>query len=266
VPYVFEGMGMVAPKHRKVLLKRALDASAFRGVMPGATLLVAASEVEAREYRGAGIPDERIVVRPHGFPDVERDEMPRGLRERVGLDGSARVVLNVGRIAHGKGLELLVHIATQLPDAHVVIVGPDGGHGVDRELLALRDRLGVTDRVHFVGPLPRADLPAVYADADVFVLPSGYENFGMVAAEAAAAGAAIVLTDRCGVAECFAGRGAVVVPYDEAKLRDALVRVLGDPELRHRLGDEAREIAEEWSWARVVELQEDVYRRALGDA
>ncbi len=72
VPYVFEGMGMVAPKHRKVLLKRALDATAFRGVMPGATLLVASSEVEAREYRAAGIADERIVVRPHGFPEVER--------------------------------------------------------------------------------------------------------------------------------------------------------------------------------------------------
>jgi D-inositol-3-phosphate glycosyltransferase len=263
VPYVFEGMGMVAPKHRKVLLKRALDATAFRGVMPGATLLVASSEVEAREYRGAGIADERIVVRPHGFPEVAHETLPRRLRELAGLDESARVVLNVGRIAHGKGLELLVQIATQLPDVHVVIVGPDGGHGVDRELLALRDRLGVADRVHFVGPLPREELAAVYADADVFVLPSGYENFGMVAAEAAAAGAAIVLTDRCGVAECFAGRGALVVPYDEAKLRDALARLLRDPELRSRLGEEARDVAEEWSWPRVLELQERVYRRAL---
>ena len=97
----------------------------------------------------------------------------------------------------------------------------------------------------------------MYADADVFVLPSGYENFGMVAAEAAAAGAAIVLTDRCGVAECFAGRGAIVVPYGEAQLREALERLLADPALRRKLGDEAREVAEEWSWPRVVELQEE---------
>jgi D-inositol-3-phosphate glycosyltransferase len=266
VPYVFEGMGMVAPKHRKVFLKRALDATAFRGVLPGATLLVAASDVEAREYRAAGIADERIVVRPHGFPEASQALPPRRLRDRVGLDDSARVVLNVGRIAHGKGLELLVHIATQLPDAHVVIVGPDGGHGVDRELLALRDRLGVSGRVHFVGAVTREELPGVYADADVFVLPSAYENFGMVAAEAAAAGAAIVVTDRCGVAECFAGRGAVVVPYDETHLRDALARLLADAELRQRLGQEARHVAEEWSWTRVLDLQEDVYRRALGDA
>ena len=98
------------------------------------------------------------------------------------------------------------------------------------------------------------------------MLPSSYENFGMVAAEAAAAGAPIVLTDRCGVAECFDGRGALVVPYGEAELRDALARLLDDAELRRRLGDEAREVAAQWSWSRVLALQEDIYRRALGDA
>jgi glycosyltransferase involved in cell wall biosynthesis len=266
VPYVFEGLGMVAPKHRKVLLKRALDSTAYRRVMRGATLLVAASAVEAREYLAAGIPEQRIVVRPHGFPEVLRDPEPRKLRERVAVEAGTPVVLNVGRIAHGKGLELLVHLTTQLPGVHVAIVGPDGGHGVANELLALRDRLSLRDRVHFVGPLPRSELPSVYADADVFVLPSSYENFGMVAAEAAAAGAPVLVTDRCGVAECFAGRGALVVPYGEAELRSALLRLLEDPELRRRLGEEAREVAAEWSWPRVLELQEDVYGRALADA
>ena len=105
----------------------------------------------------------------------------------------------------------------------------------------------------------------MYADADVFVLPSGYENFGMVAAEAAAAGAPIVLTDRCGVAEYFGGRGAVVVAYAEPELREALAALLADAELRRRLGEEAREVAAEWSWPRVLEHQEDIYSRALGD-
>jgi glycosyltransferase involved in cell wall biosynthesis len=266
IPYVFEGMGMVAPKHRKVLLKRALDSTACRAVMPGATLLVAASGVERHEYLDAGVPEERIVVRPHGFPDLLDDGLPGKLRERIAVGRDAPLVLNVGRIAHGKGLELLVRVATELPDVHVAIVGPDGGHGVESELLALRDRLGVAERVHFVGALPWAELPEVYADADVFVLPSRYENFGMVAAEAAASGAPIVVTDRCGVAECFDGRGALVVPYGEAELRDALSRLLDDAALRRRLGDEARTVAAEWSWPRVLELQEEIYRRALADA
>jgi glycosyltransferase involved in cell wall biosynthesis len=266
VPYVFEGLGMVAPKHRKVRLKRALDSTVYRGVLGGATRLVAASGVEAREYRAAGIAESRIVVRPHGFPDVFRAGGRGALRERIAVGEDTPVVLYVGRIAHGKGLELLVRVAAQLPGVHVAIVGPDGGHGVRGELLSLRDRLDVGDRVHLVGPLERSALPSVYADTDVFVLPSSYENFGMVAAEAAAAGAAVVVTDRCGVAECFAGGGALVVPYTEAALRQALAHVLGDPELRRRLGEEARDVAEAWSWSRVAQLQEDIYRGALEHA
>ncbi len=56
------------------------------------------------------------------------------------------------------------------------------------------------------------------------------------------------------------------MPYGEAKLREALERLLADPELRRKLGEEAREVAEEWSWPRVLELQESIYRRALDSA
>jgi glycosyltransferase involved in cell wall biosynthesis len=260
IPYVFEGSGMVAPKHRKVALKRGLDATVFRGVMGGATALVAASRVEARELGD----DERIVVRPHGFPEAADAKSPGALRARLGVAAETPIVLYVGRIAHGKGLESLVRSAAGLRGVHVALVGPDGGHGVTSELEALRDRLVLADRVHLVGALPRDELPAVYADADVFVLPSSYENFGLVAAEAAAAGAAIVVTDRCGVAELFAERGALVVPYDESALRHGLERVLQDGDLRRRLGAEARAVANEWSWPHVVELQERIYRQALG--
>jgi glycosyltransferase involved in cell wall biosynthesis len=266
LPYVFEGLGMVAPKHRKVALKRALDSTLFRGVLGGARLLVATSRVEAREYRDAGIPERRIVVRPNGFPEPV-EEVERGrLRALIGEGEQTPLVVYVGRIAHGKGLELLLRAVAKLPGVHAAIVGPDGGHGVKDELVLLRNRLGLTDRVHLVDALPRSELPSVYADADVFVLPSAYENFGLVAAEAAAVGAAIVVTDRCGVAELFADRGALVVPYGEAELRDALTHLLGDNELRRRLGDEAREVACVWSWGHVAELQEAIYRRALADA
>jgi glycosyltransferase involved in cell wall biosynthesis len=255
---------MVAPKHRKVALKRALDSTVFRGVVRGARTLIATSGAESREYVEAGAEEQRIAVRPNGFPDLLGEHERGKLRALVGVDDGAPVVLYVGRIAHGKGLELLVRAAAELPGVHVAIVGPDGGHGVHHELLALRERLGLAERVQLVGPLPRDELPAVYADADVFVLPSSYENFGLVAGEAAAAGAAIVVTNRCGVAELFAERGALVVPYAEAELRRALARLLGDQELRTRLGREARQVAAEWSWPRVVELQECIYRAALG--
>ena len=98
---------MVVPKHRKVLLKRVLDSTVYRGVVRGAALLVAASGVEAREYRAAGIPEHRIVVRPHGFPEPLGDGEPEALRTRIGVDRETPIVLYAGRIAHGKGLELI---------------------------------------------------------------------------------------------------------------------------------------------------------------
>jgi glycosyltransferase involved in cell wall biosynthesis len=263
VPYVFEFLGMVTARERKVFLKRVLDATVCRGVIPRAGMVLAASDVQRQEYLATGIAAERIVVRPHGFPEPIDSGESRKLRDLIGADEDALVVLSVGRIAHGKGLELLVRAAADLPGVHFVFVGPDGGHGVLDELLALRQQLGVADRVHFLGILLRSELLSLYAEADVFVLPSSYESFGMVAAEAAAAGAPIVVTNRCGVAELFADRGALVVPYDAAALQAALAKLLQDGDLRARLGDEARSVAAEWSWPRVIELQEAVYRRVL---
>jgi glycosyltransferase involved in cell wall biosynthesis len=266
IPYVFEFLGLVTPRERKVYLKRALDATVCRGVMPRAAAVVAASDVQRREYLAAGVSDEHIVVRPHGFPEPF-EIVPTGkLRERVGVEDGTRVVLSVGRIAHGKGLELLVRAAVDMDDVHFAFVGPDGGHGVLDELLMLRERLGVADRVHFLGILPRSELLSLFAEADVFVLPSSYESFGMVAAEAAAAGAPIIVTDRCGVAELVADRGALVVPYEDAAVRHALARLLEDPALRARLGEEAKSVAAAWSWPRVLDLQEDLYNRIVGDA
>ena len=130
---------------------------------------------------------------------------------------------------------------SSLEGVQLAIAGPDDGHGLLPELLALRDRLGAGGRVHLLGAVESPlDL---YGDADVFALPSAHENFGMVAAEAAAAGTASVVSDRCGVAEVMRDRGALVIPYGEAPLQEALARLLGDGGLRAELGRGGREVA-----------------------
>jgi glycosyltransferase involved in cell wall biosynthesis len=263
IPYVFEGLGMVQPKLRKMRLKRGLDSTVLRAVLPGAALLIAASGRERDEYLDAGIPEERVAIRPNGFPSPSPASPPGALRARIGVGADAPLILSVGRIAGGKGLELVTEAVAGLPGVHAAFVGADGGHGMTRKLEELRRELGVENRVHLPGPLPHDELPAVYADADVFALPSAHENFGLVAAEAAAAGAAIVLSDRCGIAELLGEGGGVVIPYDVHELRDTLARLLADDDLRRRLGDEARAVAAAWSWRRVVQLQVELYERAL---
>ena len=265
IPYAFEALGMFAPKLRKIRLKRLFDSTLFRNVHGGAALFVAASDREAHEYRAAGIPRDAIVVRPNGFPDpIEAVPRPGRLRQLLAVDADTPLVLSVGRVARGKGLEILLDAARELPsDAHVAIVGPDDRHGMVAELRRLCGAWGLEDRVHLVGPLAPAPLLDIYSDADVFVLASAHENFGLVAAEAAAAGVASVVTDRTGVAELLADRAAIVVPYEVASVRAAVGQLLGDDELRARLGAGGRCVAAEHSWPSVVTQQEEIYRRML---
>jgi glycosyltransferase involved in cell wall biosynthesis len=265
VPYLFEGLGMVRPMLRKVALKRALDRSVYRPVLDGARLLVAASSRERTDYLDAGLVADRIVLRPIGFPvPAPAPARPGALRERLGLDPAVPLLLSVGRVAPGKGIDLLVRALTRLEGTHLAIVGPDD-RGTTGDLEQLAQKLGLSDRVHTLGPWPTSlPLLELYGDADVFALASEYESFGVAAAEAAAAGAASVVTDRCGIAELLSEDAALVVPFDRDAISAALSRLFADPALRAQIGSRARAVAATWSWAHVAELQEDLYREALG--
>jgi len=263
VPYVFEPLDMVLPRYRNVPLKRAFDRVLGAPVVRGAAVVVANSDVERGELVADGLAADRIETRPNGFPAPRERPTTGALRRRLGLAAEVPLVLNVGRVSFKKGLDLLLEAAAGLPDAHVAVIGPDDGDGTLQRLLALRDRLGLGGRVHFLGPSGEDGPGDAYADADVFVLPSRNESFGMVAAEAAAAGTPVVLTDRCGVAELLRDGGGLVVPCEVEPIREAIARVLAEPELRSRLVAGGRAVAARTTWDDVAARQEDLYRLAL---
>ena len=215
---------MVAPKHRKVALKRGLDATVFRGVVGGARLLVA-----RRTSRRASIgDDERIVVRPHGFPEpVEVRACRRAARaaRRRARPRPSSSTSDGSRTARGSSCSCAARRG--LPGVHVALVGPDGGHGVTaRARVAARPPGDRRPRP------PRRRAAARRAPGGLRGRRRVRPAVGLRELRARRGGgggrgsAAIVLTDRCGVAELFAERGALVVPYDESALREALQRVL----------------------------------------
>jgi len=264
IPYVFEPLGMHAARFRNVPVKGAFDRLLGQSVSSGAAVVIANSQVERRELVADGIPAERIETRPNGFP-VPRPTAPDGfLRRRLGLADSTPLVLSVGRISHKKGLDVLLPAFAAAGDgAHLAIVGPDDGDGTLEIVRRLVREHDLEARVHVMGPLDAGQPLGVYGSADVFVLPSRAESFGNVAAEAAAAGVPVLLTDRCGVAEYLRERAALVVPFDPDAIESGLRRLLGDHELRQRLGAGGREVAAEVSWETVVLQQEGLYRLAL---
>jgi glycosyltransferase involved in cell wall biosynthesis len=257
IPYVFEPLGMFEPRLRKVVLKRALDATLYRAVTRSATAVVVASERERDSVVSGGVPAERVHVRGNGFPDPDTTaSRNRELRTRFAIPNAAPLILYVGRIAAGKGIEQLLEVAHRIPEAHVVIAGPDDRHGTTASIERARSTTG---RIHV---LPVSDEPplALYPQADVFVLASAGESFGMVAAEAAAAGTPVIVSDRCGVAAFFEDGEALVVPYDAGAVVDAVRRVLADTGLRQQLSLGGMAAARRNSWDHVADLQEQIYR------
>lgn len=261
IPYILEPLGMFEPRLRKVRLKSLFDATVLRPIVRDAEAIVLTSNHEAQAAIAAGAPAQLIDIRGNGFPPVVAAPSSHGaLRGPLGLQDE-QLVLYVGRIAAGKGIELLLRSARSLPTVHFAFVGPDDGHGAEQLIAAAAADPVTAGRIHRLRPHTRP--LELYADADVFVLASEGESFGMVAAEAAASGTPVVVTDRCGVAEVLGPRGALVVPYDYGEVESAIRRMLAEPELRRRLVAGAKEVAQEHAWSRIVDRQEMLYRRVV---
>ncbi|MBA2296184.1 MAG: glycosyltransferase [Actinobacteria bacterium] len=261
VPYVFEPVGMFRPRLRKVALKRAFDATLTRGVARGARLVIVSSPGEGDDVVSGGVDPARVRIRGNGFPEPPPCEMDDALEGVV--PSGAPVVLYVGRIAAEKGVEFLLEAARRLPEAHVVLAGPDDRHGTMRAIEAARADPATRGRVHLLPPSPGPPFH-LYRRADVFVLASGGENFGLVAAEAASVGTPVVVSDRSGVATAFGPGEALVVPYEKEATIAAIDRVLSDEGLRRSLAEGARRAAERSTWDTVVDRQLELYAEALG--
>ena len=260
VPYVFEPVGMLRPRLRKVTLKRAFDATVARGVARDARLVIVSSEREREDAIACGVDPERVRLRGNAFPDPPP---PTGLDPLDGVvPDEAPVALYVGRIAAEKGIEHLLEAARRVPALHVVLAGPDDRHGTMSAVRAAVVEPTTRGRVHLLPatPGPPYDL---YRRADVFVLASGGENFGLVAAEAAAVGTPVIVSDRTGVASMFEDGEALVVPYDLTPPSPPSRSVLGDAALRARLAEGALRAASRSTWDDVTAQQVAIYREAI---
>jgi glycosyltransferase involved in cell wall biosynthesis len=197
-------------------------------------------------------------------PDVDGS----AVRTRLGFDGS-RVLAFTGRLVPHKGVDVIVRALPKLPaDVRLLVVGR--GPRLP-ELHALARRLGVDDRIRFCPDVSDAELPQYLRAADLFVFPSQnrLEGFGLVVAEALAAGLPVVIADMPGVREVIepGKEGLLVEPFIQQDLVEKLTLLLDDPALRRRMALAARERAEQkFGLGTVVDQLTRVYRdlRAAG--
>jgi glycosyltransferase involved in cell wall biosynthesis len=264
IPFVVEPIGMFVPIVRNVRLKRLYHYFYGRKMLASAARVIATSEQEVRELSGGGIQREKIVLRRNGVMQPER--IPeRGLfRKTKDIPADALVILFLGRLSEKKSPDLLLKAFSSLPaqiaarDVRLVLAGPDE-HGMEAKLNEMAKVLHVAERVQFAGPVFGEAKWAAYRDADVFVLPSQNENFGNTAAESAAAGTPVIVTEQCGIASLLA-EAALIIPHQEAALVQALKSLLQDEHLRGRLGRQGAEAASRIGWDEPVAEMELLYR------
>jgi D-inositol-3-phosphate glycosyltransferase len=161
--------------------------------------------------------------------------------------------------------------AVAAPDATLVVVGgPSPGPGPYRDgpaLLELARSLGVADRVRIVTPRPHSDLAATYSAADVLLMPSRSESFGMVALEAQACGVPVVGSRAGGLRHVVADgdSGVLVEGWDPADYAQQVARVLTEPGLAERLGRGGVRQAALFSWDATADRLLGVYREIRPD-
>ncbi|WP_339278781.1 glycosyltransferase [Paenibacillus sp. FSL W8-1187] len=212
-------------------------------------------------------------VVPNGINSSDYRELPpKGtFRSRYKLLEGKRMLLFFSRINFKKGLDVLVEafrdIHRRHPDTVLVLTGPDDENYGQK----VRDWLkaaSLSEFAIFTGMLTGTDKLAVLRDADLFLLPSYSENFGIAVVEAMACGVPVVISDKVNIWREVVAEGAgLATPVDPIRVADAACQLLDDPELRERMGERGRAMASQYyEWSQVAAQLEQEYRRLAGEA
>jgi len=247
-----------------------------RQVLRRADRIIVATLAEMTQLRFLYRADSRkMAVIPPGvdtshFYPIPADEA----KQYIGLKPENRMVLFVGRIEPLKGIDTLIQAMACLDlqgihrPVHLAIIGGDvdvSPEDMSEEMTRLQkmcDDLCMGGMVLFLGKRGQDTLPYYYSAAEVVVMPSLYESFGMVALEAMACGTPVVASEVGGLGYLVQNgiTGYTIPDSDPAELCDKLSHLLGDADLRNQMGNSAAEYAANYAWTKVASQVIDVYK------
>ena len=235
-----------------------------------ADLLIASTADEGADLvSGYGADPERVYVVPPGvdlsvFQPIDRGEA----RRKIGY-GSGRLLMFVGRLERLKGVEVAIRALALLrdrshDDVRLLILGEDSKDGDESEkdrLKAIASDLGVRDRVDFLGSVAHHELPYFYSAADVCVMPSYSESFGLVGLEAQACGVPVVGSDVSGLRSVVRDdvSGYLIDGHEPAAYAERIGRLLNNPELAQQMGRRGRLLAQRFSWTRTADRLQELF-------
>ncbi len=257
----------VVTPHERIPLQNAI----YRRIHRMSPLIVAHSAFDRQRLLDEfGVDLEAVIVIPHGdygfFEGKDTATDPETARRSLGLEAQDEVALFFGYIREYKGLDVLLDawsaVVKARPKARLVIAGDPVRLNPERraELEAWATRLGAVHRFDYI---PFSDVSRYFGAADVLVMPYRHISQSGVLYLALSLGVAVVATRVGALPEVLqdGASGLLVPPESPAALSEALVRVLGDSELRDRLAQGGRQVAKDHSWAAIAERTESAFLR-----
>lgn len=267
IPYFIEPMGMFRPMDRAIFLKKMWHRLLGRRMTRGAWRLIATADLEREDLIQSGVEPRRLLVRynPVDFAEYRHLPPPGIFRKHWNIAPNQPLVLFLGRLIPRKGADLLIEAFAQAfpQEGILAVAGPEGSPGYLDRLRKVAARTGIMDRVRFTGALYGEEKRQALADADVFALPSAYENFANAVAEAMASGVPVVITDRCGIHSLVKDRAGLVVPRERDAIARGLVQLTKNRSLRNQLREGCRAVTEELGLEKAVAVLEGFYRDCL---
>jgi glycosyltransferase involved in cell wall biosynthesis len=259
-PLIITNHGLIsssAPKWLNTLYKKTFSKATFRI----ADHIICYTDIEKETIAKMGIDPKRISVIHNG---VDTTFFVPGDSKK---SGDKKQILWVGRFVTGKGVEYLIEAFSQvqkkIPGAQLFLVG-DGP-----EKIAIEDRikkLHLHSSVTLIDYLDNEELPEIYKNSDIFVLPSLMEGVPRTLLEAMACGVPVVTTDLPHLVGIIEGAGLVVPPKDPALLSDAILSILEDRSLAETMGQRGRKrIEQDYSWEDTVEKTLALYESVIAN-
>ncbi|MBU1671543.1 MAG: glycosyltransferase family 4 protein [Actinobacteria bacterium] len=216
------------------------------------------------------LPQDKVDVIPNGI-DFEsfKQDVKVDLYRKKYVPAGDKLVFFVGRLVYEKGVQTVIEamplIMNKVPNVTFVVSG-SGPHM--NQLRSMVSAFGLEDKVKFTGHIDTDALCAFYRAADLTVVPSLYEPFGMVVLESMAMGTPTIVADTGGLSEIVVHEetGLKFEPGDPESLAEAMLRVLQDSDLSARMtADAIAYMGEQYNWDRIARRTMDVYRRAERD-
>jgi D-inositol-3-phosphate glycosyltransferase len=249
-----------------------------REIMRFADRIVAATELDQEQMVTLyGADPEKMRTIPCGVDLTKFHPHDRNqARREIGLDPEIKTVLFVGRMEPLKGIDDLLQAIAHIIHDHdmpcnglsLILIGgsaEDSPEAISSEmanLIRMRDELGLHEMATFVGAQGQDVLPYYYSAADVVVMPSHYESFGLVALEAMACGTPVVASDVGGLSYTVEDgvTGFLVPQRNPLALADRICDILNDELFRDQLGRQALDVARRYSWEQVADQIVGIYR------